>query len=157
MKSLFLLTVLLFSYSSNAQEIKEAPKDIPSIKVQPRAVQEDSLLTIFTVAEQMPMFQDTSCLNLSNRSEQKACADQKLLRFIYNNINCPDSLREIGLETVVISFLVETDGSLSNFRVLRDGNSPSFAQECIRVLQLTTKKNDLRFLPDKEDKRFHYE
>lgn len=141
MKFIFLLSIFLSSYTINAQENKEVPKDISTIKVQPKSIQEDNNLTVFTIAEQMPMLRDSTCLELTDRSAQKTCADQKLLSFIFNNINIPDSLREIGLETVVISFVVEADGSLSNFRVLRDGNSPAFAQECIRVIQLTTEKN----------------
>ena len=141
MKFIFLLTIFLFSYTINAQETKEESKDIPTIKVQPKSEQEDNNLTVFTIVEQMPFFRDPTCLELTDRNAQKACADQKLLSFIFNNINVPDSLRDIGLEMVVISFLVEADGSLSNFRVLRDGNSPAFAQECIRVTQLTTEIN----------------
>jgi protein TonB len=141
MKFLYLFSIILFYYPINAQKTKETPKDYPTIKVHPKPVQEDSLLTVFTIAEEMPMLRDANCLKLENRREQKTCADQKLLSFIYDNINFPDSLRKTGLETVVLSFIIEADGSLSNFRILRDGNSPAFAQECIRVIQLTTEKN----------------
>jgi outer membrane biosynthesis protein TonB len=142
MKCTYLLIFLLFSYHLNAQETKEQAKKIPTTRVDQKSMQEDSISTIFTIAEQMPMFRDSSCLKLTSRGEQKTCTDKKLIFFLLSNINYSDSLRQTGLAaTVIISFVVETDGSLSNFQILRDNDNPTFAQECIRVTKLTVEKN----------------
>jgi protein TonB len=124
MKFTLLLISLLFYFSLNAQE--------------------DSTSTILTVAEQMPMFRDTACMKLTSFNEQKACADQKLLSFIYSHVNYPNALKEMGIEaSVVISFVVEINGSLRDFQILRSNNPPLFAQELIRVIKLTTEENGL--------------
>ena len=88
------------------------------------------------------MFPDSTCMNLPNYQEQKACANQKLLHFIHTHIRCPDSIKEMGIElTVIVSFIVDTDGSLRDFKILRGNEPPAFAQEFIRVIKLTTEKN----------------
>lgn len=124
MKFTFLLTILFFCSSLNAQK--------------------DSISTIRTVAEQMPMFRDTNCMKLTSFNEQKSCADQKLLSFIFSHANYPNTLKEMGIEaSVIISFVVETNGSLRDFQILRGNNPPLFAQELIRVIKLTTEENGL--------------
>lgn len=125
MKLLLLLVTILSSSHLFAQENEH-----------------DDNAPIFIVAEQMPMFPDSSCLNLTSYREQKTCADQKLLSFIYSHLNYPSTLRDQGLEgTFVVSFVVETNGSLSNFEILRGNDPPIFAEECIRVLKLSVEKN----------------
>ena len=48
MKFLYLFSIILFYYPINAQKTKETPKDYPTIKVHPKPVQEERLLTVFT-------------------------------------------------------------------------------------------------------------
>jgi protein TonB len=142
MKFIFLFILLLSSYHIHAQKTKVEAKGITTKNVVPKPVQKNSLPTTFSFAEQMPMFRDTTCLNLPNRNEQKACADQKLLQFIYTHISCPNSIKEMGIEvTVIVSFIVDSDGSLRDFKILRGNDPPAFAQEFIRVIKLTTEKN----------------
>lgn len=144
MKLLCLLTIILSTSYLSAQN-----KDIPTISVHPKeAVEDDNIIIvddnapIFIVTEQMPMFSDSSCYKLNTYQEQKACADRKLLNFIYTHINYPSTLRDQGIEaSVVVSFIVETDGSLSSFEVLKGNDPPIFAEEFIRVLKLTLEKN----------------
>lgn len=152
MKCIFLFILLLFSYHLNAQATEKQTKDIRTIRVHPVpksitqssiAIEpEDSIPIIPRTAQRMPMFSDTSCITLTSYIERKACADQKLLSFIYNKLNYPNSLRDAGLEAkVVISFIVNTDGSLQNFKILKGKDNPAFAEEFIRAIKLTTEEN----------------
>jgi protein TonB len=75
---------------------------------------------IFIVVEQMPRFQGCEDAGLDER-KLKACADQRLLEYIYRNIKYPSIARENGIEgTVMVTFVVEKDGSITIPKVLRD-------------------------------------
>ncbi len=86
----------------------------PKVKVKKEVI-EDILIFV----EEMPMF--PGCDGLSNYQERKQCSDKKMLEFIYKNVKYPSLARENGVEgTVVISFVIEKDGSISNIKTLRD-------------------------------------
>ena len=52
---------------------------------------------------------------------QRRCSQDVLLKFIYQNVNYPDSARMQGIEgTVVISFIVNPDSTLSDAKIVRD-------------------------------------
>jgi TonB family protein len=90
--------------------------------------------TIYTVAEQPPRF--PACERLDTTLDAKSqCAQQALLAFMYENIQYPLEARQNGNEgTVVAGFVVEKDGSLSNFNVLRDIGG-GCGMEVLRVLE----------------------
>lgn len=94
----------------------------------------DADTTIYTVAEQLPRF--PACERMDTTIEAKSqCAQQALLAFMYENIRYPLEARQNGNEgTVVSSFVVEKDGSLSNFKVLRDIGG-GCGLEVLRVLE----------------------
>ncbi|WP_116126374.1 energy transducer TonB [Lewinella sp. IMCC34183] len=76
---------------------------------------------IFKIVEQMPLFRAEACGQLEAYAERKACADQAMLEHIHQHITYPPQAREIGKEGLaVITFIVETDGSISNIRLARD-------------------------------------
>lgn len=73
-----------------------------------------------TVAEQMPRFPGCEEMEGDNTSK-KACADQKMLSFIYDNIKYPKQAQEIGIEGIVIvSFVVDKQGKIRDIQLLRD-------------------------------------
>ena len=54
-------------------------------------------------------------------STVQACAQKKMLEFVYKNIKYPAIARENGIQgRVVIQFVVEKDGSVTDARVVRD-------------------------------------
>ncbi|MDX1940809.1 MAG: TonB family protein [Saprospiraceae bacterium] len=84
--------------------------------------------------EEMPRF--PGCEDPVTIEVRKACADKKMLEFIYTNIIYPKSLDHISLESkVLISFIVEKDGSLSNFKIIR-GTNEILNNEVLRVAQM---------------------
>lgn len=103
--------------------------------------------TIFTVAEEMPRF--PVCEKLDTTLEViKKCAQEQLLSFIYQNVNYPFEARQNGNEgTVVISFVIEKDGSITNQEIMKDIGGGCGA-EALRVVNLMPEA-DLKWVPGK--------
>lgn len=68
--------------------------------------------------EVMPMF--PGCESVENLEERKKCADRRMLEFLYSNLKYPEVARTNNIEgTVIVNFVVEKDGSISNEQVIR--------------------------------------
>ena len=92
----------------------------PSLSAQDGAAMADSDTTIYEAVEVMPRF--PACEDLDTTLQVKnQCAQQALLSVMYQNINYPLEARQNNNEgTVVVNFVVEKDGSLSNFKIVKD-------------------------------------
>lgn len=89
--------------------------------------------TIFVTAEEMPRF--PGCEEVRDMSDRKTCADQKMLEFIYKNINYPPMARENHVQgTVVIRFYIDTDGSIKSPEILKDIGA-GCGKEALRVVE----------------------
>lgn len=89
--------------------------------------------TIYTIVEEPARFPGCEQLDTTQAALQQ-CAETNLLAFLYENIQYPLEARRDGLEgTVVTSFIVEKDGSLSNLQTLREPGGGTGA-EVLRVL-----------------------
>lgn len=88
-----------------------------------------------TIVEQMPRF--PGCEDeAGDDSDKKHCADQKLLKFIYENIKYPEKAKKDHTEGMaVVNFIVSNDGSLKDAKMVR-----SLSKECdtevLRIIQL---------------------
>ncbi len=81
------------------------------------AEEQDSVLTF---AEEMPRFPGCEIPDSSLAFRQK-CAEAVLMDYMYRRLVYPKEAYEQGIEgTVVASFVVHTDGSLSDVKILRD-------------------------------------
>jgi protein TonB len=102
---------------------------------------------IFKVVEEMPRF--PGCEDLSTVNEKKACAQEKLLKFIYDNIKYPSIARENNVSgTVVVQFVVESDGSIGEAQILRDIGAKC-GEEAMRIVKLM-KDMPERWTPGKQ-------
>ena len=82
-------------------------------------------------------------------AEKKQCADKKMLEFIYKNIKYPAIARENGVEgNVVITFVVERDGKVTDAQVLRDIGAQC-GQEALRVVNLMNEQG-IKWIPGKQ-------
>jgi protein TonB len=80
---------------------------------------EENLREIFVVVEEMPTF--PGCEDEVDRKFRKACADQKLMQYLADNIRYPSNAIDNGIQgSVIIQFVIEKDGSITNIDVLRD-------------------------------------
>lgn len=117
----------------------EEPEEPEAPPPPPPPPPEPEVDEIFQVVEQMPRFPGCEDMGGSN-DEKKACADQKMLEFIYKNIRYPAIARENGIEgTVVISFVVDSDGVIQDPKIARDIGG-GCGQEAMRVVE---KMNDM--------------
>ena len=80
----------------------------------------DSDTTIYEAVEEMPRFPACEQLDTTLQARNQ-CAQQALLSVMYQNITYPLEARQNNIEgTVVVSFVVEKDSTLSNFRIVKD-------------------------------------
>jgi len=75
---------------------------------------------VYPVAEYMPMVSNCAAWDTTYQV-QTQCSQEVLLKFIYANVQYPDSARMQGIEgTVVINFVVNPDSTISDAKILRD-------------------------------------
>ena len=80
--------------------------------------------TTWTYVDKMPVF---------------AGGDAELLKFIMTNTHYPDVAKKNGtMGRVIVKFVVEPDGSVSNISILK-GVSPEIDAESVRVVSLLPK------------------
>ena len=84
------------------------------------------------VVEQMPRFPGCEDRGLT-KEELQNCSNGLLYNFIFNNIQYPKAAKEKSKEgTVLLSFVVEKDGSVSTLKILQDTEG-AFGNEVLRV------------------------
>lgn len=94
---------------------------------------------IFKIVEENPTF--PGCEHVTDKAERTACAEEKMLAYIAENIKYPSLARDNRIQgMVVIQFVVEPDGSISNARVVRDIGAECGA-EALRVVNSMPKWN----------------
>ena len=102
-----------------------APKPKAPVRIEkPVAVappeQELDVEEIKFYVDEMPRF-DVCAEAADDKSAIYQCATEKLLRYVSSKIKYPAIARENGLEgKVVVQFVVEKDGSISNANIVRD-------------------------------------
>ncbi len=102
----------------------------------------------FMVVEQMPRFPGCENEKISNHKKEQ-CAKQKMLEYIYGNLSYPKEAKEQGVQgMVVLEFVVETDGAISNIEIVRDIGA-GCGQAAFEVLN---SMNDMgeRWIPGKQ-------
>lgn len=108
----------------------------------PPPSREEDVKEIFVVVEDMPRFPGCEDLPGDNKAK-KACSDKKLMDFIYANIHYPAVAKENGVEgNVVVQFIVNTDGSVTDLKVMRDIGG-GCGEEALRVV------NQMNTMPEK--------
>lgn len=102
-----------------------------------------SLQEIYKVVETMPRFYSEECEAIEDVKEKKQCADKKMLQFIYKNIKYPAEARENNIQgRVVVTFVVETDGRISNGEIIR-GIGGGCEEEALRVINLMNERHKI--------------
>ncbi|MEL6837356.1 MAG: energy transducer TonB [Bacteroidota bacterium] len=102
---------------------------------------------IFKIVEDMPRF--PGCEELGSKEEKKACSQQKMLAFIYENIRYPAIARDNGIQgTAVVRFVVTEEGTIENGEILRDIGGDC-GKEALRVVNLMNEMPE-RWIPGKQ-------
>ncbi|MCH2045839.1 MAG: energy transducer TonB [Saprospiraceae bacterium] len=85
--------------------------------------------------ETMPRF--PGCEHLGNDKERKTCADQKMLDFIYNELQYPQACLADKIEgRVFVQFTVKEDGTLIDIAVVRTPKGGELlGKEALRIVE----------------------
>ncbi|MCB0429883.1 MAG: TonB family protein [Flavobacteriales bacterium] len=87
----------------------------------------------FVIVENMPRF--PGCDEGESVQERDKCALGKMQEFLVKHITYPADAMEMGITgTVIVSFIVERDGSLSDIQIMKQVDS-LLADEAIRVVK----------------------
>lgn len=74
---------------------------------------------VFKIVEQMPYFGE--CSQFEDKEERKQCSDASIINYVFQNIYYPQqAILENTEGTVVIRFVVEKDGTVTNPAILKD-------------------------------------
>lgn len=74
---------------------------------------------VFKIVEEMPYFGE--CSQFEEKEQLKQCSDVSIMSFIFQNVYYPEQAVLDSTEgTVVIRFVIEKDGSVSDHEILRD-------------------------------------
>lgn len=85
----------------------------------PPITDDNSEKKVYQTADEMPLF-SMGCEE-EDYAQRKVCADKKMLEFIYMNVTYPYEARVNQTEgTVVVSFIIEKDGKITNIKILRN-------------------------------------
>lgn len=133
-----LLALLLMSFSfgekqsapSNEASFHETLTALPTLS---DTIPGNSGEEVFKVVEEPPIF--AGCQDVAGATLRNNCSQKKLMEFISNNLKYPSEARANGVKgLVVVSFIVEKDGSISSPQVVRSADK-GLDQEALRVVQ----------------------
>lgn len=118
-----LIIVDCFESSAQNEAVEEveidAPPPLPPPPPPPPRSNKAGVQEIFKVVEDMPEF--PGCEETSDKQERSKCSQEKMIDFIYNNLEYPKIAGDNGVEgMVVIQFVVQKDGVLDNIKIVRD-------------------------------------
>lgn len=126
----------------------KAPPSPPSAPLPPPPPPtKSSKVLTHSEVDEMPRF--PGCEQTKDQSEREICAQQKMLTFIYSNLDYPQKARKNGDEgTVIIQFTILANGSLDDFSVVRQ--VPGGCSEA--ALEVVKKMNNMpeKWIPGKK-------
>ncbi|MDZ4708809.1 MAG: TonB family protein [Saprospiraceae bacterium] len=117
---------LLFAYKSDVMYHSDPTLDL----IHPEEIGSDS---VYTEVDVMPGF--PGCKHLRSEAEQSDCSLQNMITYLSKTTRYPGSARQLGIQgTALISFVVNTDGSLTEFELLKDPGQGT-GSEALRVVK----------------------
>ena len=119
-----------------AREVTYDSGEVVSSKSHPPVDQLKGQLSLFGFRkgpERLPLF--TGCDTNLSYEDHKACADRKMLEYVYGNIKYPARSRENDVEGMaLIRFVIEKDGTVNDVDVYR-GLNEDISREIRRIVE----------------------
>lgn len=133
--------------SSKVFEYEKKKKPAPAPMPMPtEIIEKETMPDIFIRAEEMPSLE--ACAKVNDREEKWTCTQQAMLSFVYRQIKYPAIARENGVQgTVVISFVIDEEGQLTDVEMLRDIGA-GCGEEVLRIIELLN--TQLNWSPGKQ-------
>lgn len=118
-KKMYILLFVVFATSAFALPKADACMINPNNNDCSIVTMADS--TVFTIVEEQPQFPGGL---------------QALQKFIADSIRYPEEAKKAGIQgRAIVTFIVEKDGSLSNFKIIRSTKNDLLDKEAIRVIK----------------------
>lgn len=117
--SIILLNIILLNVGFSQEN--EIGKQIQSnVETPPNEKGDSTISKMVDRSNSMPRF--PGCEDFEGTDEQKAkCAEQKMLTYIYSNLKYPEDAQKHHVQgQVVLKFLIDSIGFISNVEILRD-------------------------------------
>ncbi len=112
---------------------KKIEKEKPAPIVAPPAPPEKEDNEIVKFATEAPLFK--RCEDSKNDADMKLCSETAIINFINKRVKYPSVARELGQEGMaVVRFVVEKDGSVSGFELLKDPGY-GMGEEALKVVR----------------------
>lgn len=120
------LALVMITHSCNDSVVQS---ETETSQIENKDVSEQEVLK---VADEMPRF--PGCEDLAGEERQK-CANQKLLEYVYTQVQYPEAAKKEGIEGTVISrFVVSSDGQVYDIEILKDPGAQC-GEEVLRILK----------------------
>lgn len=134
-----LVLVLMYKLLSSRDSSLEKQAEPLTAPLSLKSDEEEGILHYSDVS---PMF--PGCDSLSNHIEaQKSCSEEKLLRYLYGKLKYPEYALQHDIQgRVIVTFVVEKDGSISHIQILKDIGG-GCGEEAVRVV------NSMNELPNR--------
>lgn len=118
---------------SDDQDVRYVDGDVEVIEEEAEVLEELEDPIPFAVVESVPVF--PGCDKNSSNEAKKKCFQEKLLQYVGQNFVYSDAARELKIQgRVILQFVVEKDGQISNVELLRKVD-PWLDEEAIRVIR----------------------
>ncbi len=115
------------------QDVQYVDGEVEVIEQEAEVLEELEDPIPFAVVESVPTF--PGCDENASNDEKKACFQQALLQFVGENFVYSEAARQLKIQgRVIVQFVVEKDGQVSNVELLR-GVDPWLDEEAIRVIR----------------------
>lgn len=108
-----------FEIDNITDPVDYGDKEVKKVKIKEEKIDEDiDEPNFFVRVEEMPAF--PGC-DIADEEEKRICTEKKLFQHIYKNLDYPIQARENNIEgLVVISFMVDKDGTITDVGILKD-------------------------------------
>lgn len=104
--------------------------------------------TIYKEFDEDPRLEFETCESMNLLKEKQECAEAQLLSSIYDELKYPPIARENGVAGMcVIKFVVEKDGTASNYEIIRNLEA-GCGDEALRVVK-SLSENGKKWVPAK--------
>jgi hypothetical protein len=124
--------------------VEKLPEPIPCLYAMAGKPEPEEPIFCFN-AERMPYLKACAA---EHYAEQRKCTGEKLLAFIYNNLVYPEGRKpSVEKAVVVVQFVIESDGNISDeVKVVRD-IGPPFSAEALRIVDLLRCTRGMEWMP----------
>jgi len=134
-----MLSFINLSFGQSNSSITKKPKTRNWETPPPPAPSKPKIESLKNI--RIPLF--PGCEEIVTYQERKKCADAKMKEFIYSNLRWPPAARLSCIEgLIVVQVKIQLDGSLTDFKVVRDFGGNGCGEEAVRVLKMMPKWNN---------------